>query len=104
MLLIGNTNESVLQKFRKSFALKFHKKLGSKEGVDTGQGRDGDLDANDGNTQEIDNDVPVQHLDHSEATKEECSGDPKFRYNITYNYSISTLNIALSNLTDCNHL
>jgi hypothetical protein len=33
----GSAPESVLQKFRKSFALKFHKKGGSKEGSEGGE-------------------------------------------------------------------
>jgi len=34
---IGSASESILQKFRKSFALKFHKKSGSKEGSEGGE-------------------------------------------------------------------
>jgi hypothetical protein len=34
---IGNASESILQKFRKSFALRFHKKAGSKEGSEGGE-------------------------------------------------------------------
>lgn len=37
LISIGSASESVLQKFRKSFALKFHKKSGSKEGSEGGE-------------------------------------------------------------------
>jgi hypothetical protein len=37
LLSVGNASESILQKFRKSFALRFHKKGGSKEGSEGGE-------------------------------------------------------------------
>ncbi|GLG98029.1 Protein still life, isoform SIF type 1, partial [Gryllus bimaculatus] len=70
----GHTSESVLQKFRKSFALKFHKKSGSKElSGEVGE------DVMEEPTAAGDDE---NHIHHSESppVKEDISSDSKFRF------------------------
>ncbi|XP_067008180.1 spermatogenesis-associated protein 13 isoform X2 [Anabrus simplex] len=69
----GNTSESVLQKFRKSFALKFHKKSGSKESGEVGEEATEELPA----TADEENRLARPE---SPPIKEDTNPDPKFKF------------------------
>ncbi|XP_049771951.1 spermatogenesis-associated protein 13 [Schistocerca cancellata] len=77
----SSTSESVLQKFRKSFAFKFHKKSGSKDGLELGSSKDGEGDVEEENCADDELATSQSHEQlPQEPTKEETGSDPKFKF------------------------